>query len=194
MTRFRQRYKVESARLSGWDYSAAGWYFVTLCTWQRVCFFGDMVNEKMKLSAIGEIASRSWEDIPRHFSNVNLDAFVLMPNHLHGIVVIEDTRGNVTPRRDVACNVSTEERPRNASTMMARISPRPGSLSVVVRSYKAAVSRFCHLNGDSSFAWQPRFYDHIIRDEQSLYDIREYIINNPTKWELDRDNLENLFM
>ena len=185
MTRFKQLYRVESARLPGRDYAAAGWYFVTICTRERRRFFGDVVDEKVYLSAMGHIAHRCWEDIPRHFSNAYLDVFVLMPNHLHAIVVIEDTRRDIASRRDVACNVSTP---------MAEISPGPESLSVIVRSYKSAVSRLCHVNGHRDFAWQPRFYDHIIRDERSLHDLREYIINNPLKWELDKDNPENLYM
>jgi len=184
MTLFQGKYRVQPARLSGWDYSTAGWYFVTICTQGSECFFGDVVDGEMQLSQMGEIAYRYWAETPQHFPNVELDLFVAMPNHVHGIVVIE-ARASPDDGRDVACNVST---PSGESThqRMSGLSPKAGSLSVIVRSYKAAVTRFSRRNGCSAFAWQPRFYDHIIRNDESLRKIREYIANNPSKWELDK--------
>jgi REP element-mobilizing transposase RayT len=99
---FKNKYRIESARLQGWDYTAAGWYFVTICTQNRECFLGEVVAGEMQLSPIGETASQYWKDIPQHSSkNIGIDVFVIMPNHVHGIVVID-------PCRDVACNVSTK--------------------------------------------------------------------------------------
>lgn len=205
MTLFKQRYRIESSRLPGWDYASAGWYFVTLCTGGRECFFGDTTGDHVRLSPIGEIARGHWVGLPRRFSNARLDEFVIMPNHIHAILVLAgpdatsaSTDGDVARRvatspcisrssndpasPDVcpACNVSTE--------FMSAISPKSGSLAVIIRTYKSAVSRWCNSRGYPTFAWQPRFYDHIIRDNPSLQRIRAYIRYNPAKWQLDPNN------
>ena|SRR5215211_4191867 len=196
MSLYHNRYRVESTRLKGWDYTADGWYFVTICTQGRECFFGQVEDRRMRLSRVGDIALRFWEDIPNHSANAGLDASVIMPNHLHGIVTIKAPVGSTTThqnrepgahnrRRDVACNVSTPI--GNVSTI---VPPERGSLGAILRSFKSAVTRWCRMNGYTSFAWQPRFYDHIIRDEAALQNIRRYILDNPAKWELDRNNPE----
>ena len=150
---YRGRYRVESTRLKGWDYAADGWYFVTICTRGRECFFGKIVDQRMRLSKIGDIALRFWEDIPNHSVNAGLDAFVIMPNHLHGIVTIKAPDGSSTTGkngrpgthtrgcrdvacRDVACNVSTTGESGRLTNP-----PKPGSLGAIVRSYKSAVTR-----------------------------------------------------
>ena len=143
-------------------------------------FFGDVVEGKINLSPMGEIADKCWRAIPEHFPGTELDEFKVMPNHLHGIIII-----NGESRRDVACNVSTQ----NA---MSVISPKPGSLPTVIRSYKSAVSNECHTAGFCAFAWQPRYFDHIIRNEADLHRIRLYIRNNVLQWDVDRNNQENL--
>jgi len=192
MTLFKNKYRIESTRLRNWDYAGAGWYFVTLCTRNREMFFGDVKGGEMILSGVGEIAFDYWQEIPKHSKGiVSLDMFVVMPNHIHGIVIIEKNdlalRRNVDEdrRRDVACNVSTDR---------SKISPKRGSLSAIIRSYKSAVSRWCGMNGKNYFDWQPRFYDEIIRDQPHLDYVRQYIQNNPLKWELDKDNPANLWM
>ncbi len=83
---YRNKYRIDSTRLKGWDYSSPGYYFITICTKDRECFFGEIIKEKMYLSEIGEIAHRYWAEIPNHFNNVVLDEFVIMPNHVHGII------------------------------------------------------------------------------------------------------------
>src|SRR3954468_16946931 len=89
MSLFKQKYRIESTRLQAWDYSAAGWYFVTICTLDKVCFFGDVGDGIICLSTIGAVARRFWLEIPDHFREVRLDEFVVMPNHIHGIVIID---------------------------------------------------------------------------------------------------------
>jgi putative transposase len=192
---YRDKYRVESTRLKGWDYAADGWYFVTICTRGRECFFGKIVDQRMRLSKIGDIALRFWEDIPNHSVNAGLDAFVIMPNHLHGIITIKAPDGStITGKnggpgthshgcRDVACNVSTTDESGRLTDP-----PKPGSLGAIVRSYKSAVTRWCRMNGYTSFAWQPRFYDHVIRDGVALQNVRRYILDNPAKWGLDGNN------
>ena len=109
MTLFRRKYRVHSTRLRSWDYAAAGWYFVTICTRGSECSFGDVVDGEIHLSPIGDVARQYWKGIPQHFPNVTLDSFVVMPNHVHGIVIIEEhavsacgDAGRAVARRDVA--------------------------------------------------------------------------------------------
>lgn len=194
--RFRSRYRIKSARLEGYDYSAIGGYFVTICTRDRECWFGEIVRGKMQLSEIGKMARQYWQEIAQHFDNVDLDEFVIMPNHVHGVLLIfRDGGRDVALRdgRDVACNVSTDADTDSKNLAMSAISPKPGSLGTIIRSYKSAVTRWCGKNNYPQFAWQPRFYDHIIRNEKSLMAIRQYIYNNPVKWEIDRENPESVW-
>lgn len=183
MTLFQDKYRVESTRLRGWDYSSAGLYFVTICTCGRECFFGDVVDGEIRLSHIGEIAHQYSLEIPDHSPpNIKLDEFVVMPNHIHGIIaIVDDDR----TRRDVACNVST-------NTNNTAMSPKSGTLGAIVRSYKSAVSRWARLNNHLSFAWQARYYDRLVRNERALERIRQYIAGNPEKWKTDRNNPSNL--
>ena len=184
---FKNRYRIRSIRLPDWDYKSDGAYFITICVKNRECVFGKIVNGKMVLSEIGEIVQRYWYEIPDHFDNVQLDEFVVMPNHFHGIVIICDSR-----RRDVACNVSTMACNVSTGNIMSRISPRSNSLSAIIRSFKSAVSNWCHKNGFEFFQWQSRFYERIIRNEKELNFVREYIANNPLKWDVDRNNRGNI--
>ncbi|MDY6784894.1 MAG: transposase [Cyanobacteriota bacterium] len=202
----------KSIRLPHWDYRNNSWYFVTICTRDRVCYFGDIVNYKMDLSPVGEIAQQCWANIPHHSQYTAIDTYIVMPNHIHGIIIIDrpdgdvtDNRdvtypnGDVTDRRDVIYNVPTANY-NNAPTVnpiddfartMSKLSPKTGSLSVIIRTYKAAVTRWCKRNGYNDFAWQPRFYESIIRDSDSLEKIQNYIVNNPAKWQEDENNPMN---
>jgi len=175
MTKFRDRYRIESTRLPGWDYAGAGWYFVTLCTKNRICFFGDVIDGVMHLSPIGEILAEEWQKTPQIRPKVRLDEWVIMPNHLHGIIVIEPVVVE-TPRRGVS----------TASRLKA------GSLGAIIGQIKSICTKRIWAAGYTDFAWQARFYDHIIRDESSLVRIREYIVNNPAKWQEDRYYAGNL--
>jgi putative transposase len=184
MTLFKNKYRIESVRLKGYNYSSPGEYFITICTGGRIKWFGNVVNGEMKRNEMGEIAHQSWMEIPNHHTNVLLDEFIVMPNHVHGIIVLCgnvacNPDGNVENEncRDVVCNVST-----------TGISPKRGSLGAIIRSYKSAVTNGCHTRGHDKFTWQSRFYDHIIRDEKGLNEIRFYIRNNPSRWEFDRNN------
>ena len=179
----RKRRRI-STRLPNWDYASNAWYFVTICTRDRQPFFGDIVNQTMTYSDIGKIAHQYWLEIPDHCPNVNLDIHVIMPDHVHGILAINTPSNPPQSGRDVQLNVPTGDKINtyDLSTAMSGISPKAGSLSVVLRSYKAAVSRWCRSNGYASFAWQSRFYEHIIRTDDALHQIRQYIHNNPTNW------------
>ena len=178
--KYQNKYRIPSARLPNWDYRWNAAYFVTICTQNRECYFGDVVNHKMQLSEIGHIAQSCWQEIPKHFPFVLLNAFIIMPNHVHGIVVI-DKPGIVETLHATSLHTT----PTNK---MAFISPKQGSLSTIIRSYKSAVTknlRQIHAN----FAWQSRFHDHIIRNNKSFQTISEYIVNNPMKWKDDKFNI-----
>jgi putative transposase len=184
MALYKNRYRIESARLQTYDYTQAGCYFITLCVHRHQCIFGEVQGEVVHLNEIGKIAARCWEEIPKHFPNAELDAFVVMPNHLHGIIVIKDHG------RDVQLNVSTRNISSSVSTekTYASISPRKGSLSVIIRTFKAAVTTFCQRKGYQNFRWQSRFYEHIIRDDKDMDNVRNYIIDNPLKWATGEEN------
>jgi len=164
MTLYRNKYRIESARLPNYDYSANGYYFVTICTHEKFRYFGEIVNAQMQFSQVGRIARQNWQDIPNHFDGVYLDEFIIMPNHVHGIVAIDK------PCRDVTCYVSTKN--DNVNETMSKLSPKPGSLQAIVHAYKSSVTRWCRQHDDDIFRWQPRFYDRIIRDERELNNVR----------------------
>jgi putative transposase len=163
------RRRRKTIRLKEYDYSQPGEYFITICTFDKEYKFGEIVAEEMRLSPEGIIAQQCWKQIPRHFENAELDEFVIMPNHIHGIIILNDHG------RDVQLNVPT------------RLSPKKGSLSVIMRTYKAAVTTECRRKGLSDFRWQSRFYEHIIRSDKDLDKIRDYISGNVLQWIFDSE-------
>ena len=178
---YKGKYRIESARLKGWDYSSTGYYFVTICTRYRECIFGRIVEDKMVLTGIGRIVKRFWLGIPEHFENAKLDEFVIMPNHVHGIIAI----GNQY-YRDAINGVSTY---KGGITQTHNPTISENSLSKIIRWYKGrSTFEINRVQNKIGFAWQSRFYDHIIRNEKSLLEIREYIHNNPLKWDIDENN------
>ena len=189
MKLYRAKYRVEPARLNGWDYSSNAYYFVTICTKKWICFFGEVINGTMNLSTIGEIAAEEWQKTEQIRHNVTLDDWVVMPNHIHGIIVIENEIATEssdiveTSRWDVS-----ETRHRRVST--GRL--LPNSLGSIIGQFKSVCTKRIRKYELPKFAWQPRFYDHIIRGEESLNKAREYIRNNPLKWEFDKNNPVNL--
>ena len=173
-----EKHHRRSIRLKGYDYSLAGTYFVTICVKERKCVFGDVQNSNVVLSPIGEIVYQCWNEIPNNFNSVKLYVFIVMPNHLHGIVVMtNDCRG-------VQLNAPT----RNASNFYGLISPKQKTLSVIIRTFKAAVTTLCRKNNYHFFELQRNHYEHIVRNEDELNRIREYIINNPLQWQFDKEN------
>jgi putative transposase len=191
MALYKNTYRIESARLQMYDYTQTGCYFVTLCAHRHQCVFGKVQGEEIHLIEIGKIAQRCWEEIPRHFPCVDLDAFVVMPNHIHGIIVIKDTGRDVqlnVSTKDALANIIPDVNTESSKKTHASISPRKGSLSIIIRTFKAAVTTLCRTNGYHNFKWQSRFYDHIIRDEKDLDNVRNYIIDNLLKWATDEEN------
>jgi len=171
---YQGKYRVRSSRLPGYDYSQPGAYFVTVCTADHHPWFGDIENGEMVLSGIGEIVREEILRTPEVRASVNLDEWVIMPNHVHMIIQIVDCSAVETPRRGV-------------STW------KPGTLGSIVNQFKSVCTkRIRSMYAESGFAWQSRFHDHIIRNDESLRLIREYIRINPREWDTDEENPENI--
>lgn len=164
-------------RLKGFDYSANGYYFVTICTKDREKYFGNIIDDKMILNNYGEIVKACWLEIPDHFPNVELDEFQIMPNHVHMIIIIHNVKMSVGNKN--ICSLQN-----NNISWQTKLS---GSLSSIIRGFKIGVTKKCRLNNKKIIIWQKSFYDHIIRTENSLYFIREYIKDNPINWNRDRN-------
>ena len=173
MEKYHHKYRVKSTRLTGWDYSSPGYYFITISVRDPINCFGQIMGGIIELSDIGRITKECWENIPVHFPFVVLDEFVVMPNHVHGIVVINTTH-----------NVETQNL---ASLRNNKFGPQSKNLGSIIRGFKIGVKKWAAMN-NINFQWQSGFYEHIIRDEKSLRNIRQYIIKNPLKWEFDSEN------
>ena len=184
MELYKNKYRIPSARAPWWNYAANGWYFVTSCTQNRECFFGDVVDGEMRLSGIGRIAHACWLEIPKHFPFVQLDAFVVMPNHVHGIIVIDkpDEGDLIVGTVEIQELVSP---PRITLGPRNTFGPQSKNLASIIRGFKIGVTKNARLI-DPGFAWQSLYHDHIIRDKKSYRNISEYIINNPAKWKKDK--------
>ncbi len=190
--KFKNKYRIESTRLRNWDYRWAGAYFITVCTKNRKCYFGDVKNGKMNLSPIGVIVRNEWLKTfeMRPDMNLQMGEFVVMPNHFHAVIIIGDNKYNTDGggrdamhdgRRDAMHCVSTsiKREPKN------KFGPQSKNLASIIRGFKIGVTTNAR-KINPNFAWQPGFYDHIIRNEKSFNAISKYIIKNPLKWENDK--------
>lgn len=178
-----------SIRLKGYDYAQAGAYFITICTHGRVPFFCKIDKGEMKLTEFGQIAHDQWQQIPNRFENVELAPFVVMPNHIHGIIV--------TPAPFMGAPAADDETPNiggwvGASPTHTQPQGLPLRVTVgdIVGAYKSLVANEClkiykTKNELMGKLWQRNYYEHIIRDEKSYIEIAQYIIDNPAKWALD---------
>ena len=199
MAKFQNKYRISPHRLKNWDYGSPGMYFVTICTKNQICYFGDIVtstNENIHIdpdvksqnfatihreneniephlnpSIIGKIAQQYWEEIPNHFPFVELDEFKIMPNHMHGILLIDN--------------------PEHSGWEHNKFGPQSKNLGSIIRGYKAGVKGYATTN-NIEFCWQAKYYDRIIRTEHDLDVVREYIRNNPMNWKKDKHNKNGL--
>lgn len=171
-------HQYRSIRLHENDYSSAGAYFVTVCTKDRKNIFGKVLNGEMRPSPSGEIVKSCWDEIPAHFPKVELDAFVIMPDHMHGIIMITDSGKDVG--HEEAMHILPNHREWGASFQRPK-GPGHGSVGAIVGSFKSAVTRQINiLRGISGeTVWQRNYYEHIIRNEAELKQIRLYIEGNP---------------
>jgi len=229
------RHHRRSIRLRGYDYTRAGAYFVTICTHNREWVFGDVVDGTMQLNDAGRIVYDTWNDLPTHYSYAELDAVVVMPNHVHGVVVLSDanqrtvgagfkpaptnrdeSNGNGGPGlRDDGMNRDESNgnggpglRDANKCTVGAGFKPAPTNrdndaagdnrrspLSEIVRGFKTfSARRINEMRGTPGLpVWQRNYYEHIIRNADSLHRIRQYIADNPGRWEFDRNSPDITF-
>jgi REP element-mobilizing transposase RayT len=212
-----------SIRLKEYDYTKAGAYFLTIVTQDRVCLFGEVVDGEMRLNDVGDMVHQEWTNLPNRFPNIDLDAFIVMPNHIHGIIAITDatpivgaglvpaqhddavitsgatTSGATTSRATTSRATTSRATTSGAITSGAitsgattRVAPTVGN---IVGAFKSITTvRYTH--GVKHYGWLPfrgrlwqrNYYEHIIRNEGSLHRIREYIINNQSRWEMDKEN------
>ena len=176
---FKNKYRIESSRLKGYNYSTPGAYYVTIVTKNRKCLFGNIENNKMIYNEVGKIVDNFWSEIPIHFPYVNMDEYVIMPNHLHGIIFIDET---IKPAILTIVETPDVETPKlGVSTNDLKIRQPVG---VIINQFKRACTIEIR-KIENNFGWQSRFHDRIIRDENELNRIRQYIINNPLNWKSD---------
>lgn len=157
---YQNKFRVETSRLRTYDYSADGIYYVTICTRKKIPYFGEIKSGKMILSDVGAIIEKFWLQIPSHFPSIFLDDYIVMPDHIHAILIIDQK------------NIMTE----------GLVTRKPNSIGVVINQFK----RICTVTLKTAgydFVWQPRFHDHIIRTQPELHRIRKYIAENPSKWD-----------
>ena len=173
MDKFKGKYRIESARLKNHDYGGAGMYFVTINTKNREFYFGGIECDLQNVAAlrptiIGKIAQDYWAEIPKHFPFVELGEFVIMPNHVHGIIKIN--------KQQPISTILDKDRVK-----FGKFAPQSNNLASIIRGFKAGVKSYATKN-QIVFEWQPRYYDVIIREYQSLCFISKYIRDNPKKW------------
>ena len=185
MEKFKNTYRIPSARAPWWDYSWQGCYFITICTAHQECIFGEIRNGQMQPSHIGEIVLREWEQSFQIRAELFCDAFVLMPNHLHAIVRIENSDPNVETHGRASLQTPKQMQP---PTQMGIAQRSPRSISSFVAGFKSSatkrINEFC--NTPKMPVWQSRFNDHIIRNDDEYHRIANYIRTNPEKWEKDK--------
>lgn len=171
--KFKGKYRNSTFRWQNWNYGKDGSYFITICTKNREHFFGEIENNKMMVSPAGAIAHVLWFQIKQHAKNIELGEFVVMPNHVHGILILN---GNDAVGPGHALALHANPRYQNIGK---------NTISSIIGSYKSAVTKFCN-QLELPFGWQSLFHDHVIRNDASFQSISEYIRNNPANWKDDK--------
>jgi putative transposase len=179
--KFRGKYRIPSARWAAWDYGNNAAYFVTVCVANRAYDFGNIVNGEMQLSPLGRSAQDCWYEIPDHFPFVELDEFVVMPNHVHGILVINKP---IVETQNLASQSQTQNLASLRDGPQNQFGPQSRNLASIIRGYKIGVTKFARQN-NIPFMWQARYHDHVIRNGQECVKIQQYIYTNHQGWEKD---------
>ena len=187
-----ERGRRRSMRLHGYDYSQVGAYFLTICTVDRGILFGKVVNHQMVLNEAGRIVADEWLKSARIRAEIKLDAWVVMPNHIHGILTITDVGGECNRRsrpdqRSLTTGVGVPDR---GDRRVAPTGPGPRSLGAIVAGFKSASARRINAfrGTPGASVWQRNYYEHVIRYEAVLNRIRQYIAENPARWAEDPEN------
>jgi REP element-mobilizing transposase RayT len=175
--RYKNKYRTTPFRKPNWDYGSHGLYFITICTHERIHYFGEVIETEeketrnivsLRKTPIAEIAYQNWLDIPKHFSFVELDELVIMPNHIHGILLIN--------------------RPDKMDWDANKFGPQSQNLASVIRGYKVSVKKYATMN-DIDFKWQSKYHDRVVRDEKEYQNIKHYIADNLNRWTSDPGNI-----
>lgn len=184
---FRNKYRISPARLANWDYGSDGMYFITICTKERIGYFGEIepcdvpqaqnLSEtrciaSLRMTEIGKIAHDNFEKIPTFHPYVEVDEFVVMPDHIHGILLIN--------------------KPDKINWEINKFGSQSKNLASIIRGYKSSVTTFAAIN-HIEFLWQPRYYDRVIRSHKEYLNIKGYIKENPDQWYRNGEDFENLF-
>lgn len=172
LEKYKEKYRTKSMRMPYWDYSNFGAYFITICVKDMRCVFGDIVNDKMQFSSLGYVVAESMQKIDSIHDFVVLDEWIVMPNHVHVILFINNS---LVARRWCVCTRQFGELPKK-------------SIFALVNHFKGVVKKWANKNGCENFVWQKKYYDRILRNERELDRVRTYIRNNPQRWGLDRNN------
>ena len=180
MSRDQKHYFRQSTRLKNYDYSKGGAYFVTVTVDGEGEIFGKVIESKVKLNKAGKIIEKVWMNLPKQFTNVKLDELVIMPDHFHGIIILENMKGGLMNQ------ARTEE--KNWILMKNK----KDTLGKIIRAFKAKATKLIHEDGSNDFKWHRNYYDHIVRDEKELLIIKKYIKNNPLNLEIAKSNKNNL--
>jgi len=186
-------HKRQSIRLKGYDYSQSGLYFITICCYQRECLFGNIINSQIILNNFGQLIKEEWLKSAEIRKEIEFDDFVIMPNHFHGIVIINQEINSDFMKNDVDFqdnNVGANGRSplQQIQSSRPKISMKPKSISSLIAGFKSATTKKINIirNTPQNPVWQRNYYDHIIRNDESLARIREYVQNNPLSWENDQ--------
>jgi len=183
-------HRRRSIRLRGYDYSQAGAYFVTICVQGRVCLLGDVVDGQMQLNEAGRIAQYVWNELPQRFPGIALDQYAIMPNHVHGIIVLVGAQF-IAPNDALINQGVINQGVINQGVINQGVINHAPTLGEIVRTFKAVTTRRIRLLRVSYFAWQRNYYEHIIRNDGELNRAREYIVSNPSGWQLDQLHPDN---
>jgi len=196
--KYKNKYRISPTRLQNWDYGWNAPYFITICTHNRKNYFGEIRNGKMELSNLGVLENVFWYEIKNHSKNIEFDAFIVMPNHIHGILILNDSHHDRCDHDDDCDDHNVQA--RHALPLSESLKKTIGqnrfqnqgknTISSLIGSYKSAVTK--HANRlELNFKWQSSFHDHIIRDTKSFERISNYITNNPSKWNEDKFHTNN---
>ena len=192
MTYDPEKHHRRSIRLKDYDYSQTGFYFVTICTQNRKSLFGEILDGEMRLNDAGQMIQSVWNELPQHYTGVEVDEFVVMPNHVHGIIILNVGAGPSACPDNMQPELQARKgQPRGVAPTLSLPDLVHRFKSLTTSRYRLGVTQ----NGWLTFPgrlWQRNYYEHIIRNENDLDEIREYIINNSLKWELDTENPRNI--
>jgi len=203
MRLFKDKYRILSARLPEWDYGQSAYYYVTICTKNRLHFFCEVKHEKLTLTHSGEIVADEWKKTEAIRPNVKLDEWIIMPNHMHAILIITHKIESSKPTETPQWMNSIETPPlmnrkktpqRGVSTNEASAKWAANTLGSIIGQFKGKCTKRIWAQHNTEFAWQTRFYDRIIRTEDELLNARLYITSNPQNWDKDRHNDPGLYI